>query len=201
MAQLLRFLAPFIAIVCLNLAHAQGTFIYDQRSSYETNLLEGTTGIQSNQPMGQSFTPTLSSIGFIRLWLYDGAFPNGVPGSAYINLRSGSINGPILGSTSLVPLPANSVGFTDFIFDTPVALTPGTQYYFQPVLQDSLSRGLNQANYFYAGGTLILNGQPDPRDRDLWFREGIIIPEPSVVSLILLSVGIFAWRKRKCGTS
>jgi hypothetical protein len=44
-------------------AFGQGTFVYDQQS---TNLIEGAAGLQSGQPMGQSFTPTLSSVGLSR---------------------------------------------------------------------------------------------------------------------------------------
>jgi hypothetical protein len=43
-----------------------GTFIYDQQSSTEANLGEAAVVIQSSQPVGQSFTPSLSSVGFIR---------------------------------------------------------------------------------------------------------------------------------------
>jgi hypothetical protein len=189
-------------LLCLPIcAHAQGTFSYDQQSADEANLIEGGVAIQSNQPVGQSFTPTFSSVGFIRLWLYDGAFPNGAPGTMYLNLRSDSINGTILGSTGLVALPANSTGFTDFLFGSPVSVQPGSTYYFQPVLQDSLSRGLNQANYAYSGGTLLLNGVPDPQGHDLWFREGIIVPEPSNIALALSGLACFAVlirRRRNC---
>src|SRR5450759_4846854 len=81
-------------------AVGQGTFIYDQQSADETVLAgEGGGILQSNQPFGQSFTPTFSSINFIRLWLADGLPGNGLGATVFINLRTNSISGPILAST------------------------------------------------------------------------------------------------------
>src|SRR5882724_468999 len=50
-------------------AHGQGVLIVDQQS---TNQIEGSAGLYSpEQPMGQSFTPIFSLVGFVRLNLYD----------------------------------------------------------------------------------------------------------------------------------
>ena len=49
----------------------QGIFTYDQQSADENGALEGSVGL-GQQPLGQSFTPNLSTIGFIRLYIYDG---------------------------------------------------------------------------------------------------------------------------------
>src|SRR5437867_13447920 len=97
-------------------AKGQGTFIYDQQSvTNDSAVGEGAPAIQSNQPIGQSFTPTLSSIGFIRLFLGDSAF-NGLGATIYVNLRSDSITGPIIGSTDPTFLPDRFSGLTDFLF-------------------------------------------------------------------------------------
>jgi len=40
----------------------------------------------------------------------------------------------------------------------------------------------------YAGGTEFLQGQPG--NNDLWFREGIVIPEPSATSLFVAGFGV-----------
>src|ERR1700692_4283490 len=85
-------------------AVGQETFIYDQQSADEGALADGGGFLQSSQPFGQSFTPTMLSVGFIRWWLIG-------PGTVgdltiYVNLRQNSINGPILGLTEPVLLPS-----------------------------------------------------------------------------------------------
>src|SRR6187549_2747353 len=77
-------------------AVAQGTFIYDQQSSDERKLGEQTIGISSSQPIGQSFTPALSSVGFVRLYLAD-PFAVGTGAVVAVNIRTSSITGTISG--------------------------------------------------------------------------------------------------------
>ena len=86
-------------------AFGQGTFIYDQQSADETT--GGGVGglIQSFVSIGQSFTPTLSSVGFIRLRMFDSISGNGIGATVHLNLRSGSISGSILSSTDPVFMP------------------------------------------------------------------------------------------------
>src|SRR6266403_3568645 len=125
-----------VAVLLLPLfANAQGTFVYDQQSSDESN--GGSTGyfIQTGQPMGQSFTPSLNAIGFVRLNLFDQNRNNGTGAIVYVNLRSDSITGPIIDSTAPVALPDNfgPNGFVNFLFGSNVPLQPGTKYYLQPV--------------------------------------------------------------------
>jgi hypothetical protein len=50
--------------------------------------------------------------------------------------------------------------------------------------------GVNKGNYNYPGGTAFYHGVSDPTE-DLWFREGIVVPEPSSIFL-LLTGGAFA---------
>ena len=75
-------------------AWAQGTFIFDQQSSTNESALGGLWLIQNNQPFGQSFVPTLSSIGFVRLYIFPGG-PAVPDGTINVNLLSGSITGPV----------------------------------------------------------------------------------------------------------
>jgi hypothetical protein len=175
-------------------ARAQGTFQYDQQSVFnDTTLGETASGIMANQPMGQSFTPSLSSVDFIRLQLYEGNSGTGPGTGVYLNLRSGSITGPIVSSTAPVFL-ANGwlAAYVTFTFPTPVPVTPGVTYYFQPIVQSGdWSVGTYNPGYNYPGGTAIGRGIPNPAS-DLLFREGIIVPEPSSASLLLLAGGV-AW--------
>jgi hypothetical protein len=84
----------------------QGTFVFDQQSSTDEVTLSGNTTIQQLQvPYGQSFTPTLPSIAFVKLKLNDRFPGNGLGATLYINLHSGSIGGPVVGSTDPILLP------------------------------------------------------------------------------------------------
>lgn len=172
------------------LAPGQGTFIYDQQSSDETNLQEGGAHLGTDQP-AQSFIPALSSVGFIRLFINDVSLGNGVGGTVYLNLRQSTLSGPILASTQPVTLPDSFGGTVSFYFDANISVTAGQPYFFEPILQtgDDLLANVS-IQYNYAGGTAYLQGQPASLGKDMWFREGII-PEPG--SIALLSFGSAIW--------
>jgi MYXO-CTERM domain-containing protein len=179
----------------------QGTFVYDQQSvTNDSNGGEGVPTIQLSQPVGQSFTPTLSSVGFVRFFLIDAAF-NGLGATVIVNVRSDSITGPILGSTDPVFMPDGFGGRTNFVFSTPVALIPSSTYFLEPVVQSGDLWGIvDDPNYNYPGGTAFGGGQPAP-PFDLWFREGIVVPEPSGIALALSGLAGFAAlirRHRNC---
>jgi hypothetical protein len=179
----------------------QGTMIYDQSSATNRAFASG-YGIQQSQPIGQSFTPTLSSVGFVQLELDDFNSGNGVGATVYVNLRAESITGPVLGTTDPVFMPDGfAYGITNFFFSTPAAVTPGTTYYFQPVVQSGDHWDLIAGAFDYPGGTFFWSGAPDPSGNDAWFREGVVIPEPSAGVLLLLGGGGFLaiWRVRKRG--
>jgi hypothetical protein len=46
----------------------------------------------------------------------------------------------------------------------------------------------------YAGGTEFLQGQPG--NNDLWFREGIVVPEAGTWALLVIGCGLLVWRRR-----
>lgn len=183
-----------LVVVVMLTSHVfgQGTmFVYDQQSSVDGSYLEGGANIQDSQLFGQSFTPQLSSVGFIRLYIYNGFLGNETAANIVVNLRSDSLSGAILGTSSVVTIPSGAfAGLVDFTFAVPLSVTPGTTYYFQPVVQNNNNLGLLQAGYGYAGGTEIFKGVADP-NKDLWFREGVIVPEPSSVALLLIGAGVF----------
>ena len=184
-------------MVCTLAAFGQGTMIYDQSSATNQGF-GGGYPFQQEQPFGQSFTPSLTSIGFVQMEFLDGAPQPGQGATVYVNLRADSINGPILGSTDPVFMPYHFAhGITDFFFPTPVVIIPGTTYYLQPVVQSGNSQwGLIAATYNYDGGTLFVNGAPSPNGDDAWFREGTLVPEPSSGLLVLLGIaGVCAARR------
>ncbi len=95
-------------------------------------------------------------------------------------LHSGSITGPTIGTSESVFLPYNFNGFVDFLFDAPPSVASGTQYYFQPVVQSGTDAVVANYSdgYNYATREALFQGAPGVAS-DLWFREGIIVPEPS----------------------
>ncbi len=184
-----------VFLFATRLGHSQGTTVIDQQS---TNLVEGVAGLYNYyQPLGQSFTPSLSSVQFISLNLYDGDPSPSLGGTVRINLRSNSITGTILGISTAVFLPDDFFGVTNFVFSAPVAVSPGVTYYFQPVIESgNLGVGSFVTDGSYTGGTEIYQGVPIT-DRDLWFQEGItVIPEPSSAVLALLGGGVWLFVRR-----
>jgi hypothetical protein len=177
---------------------AQGSLLYDQQSSDESFSAESSVALTSTwQPVGQSFTPSLPAVGFIALQLYDGDIFNGRGATIVINLRTDSITGPILGSTVPSLIPNGFGGYTNFFFSLAVAVTPGATYYFQPVIQsgDAFGAGRLVPGSDYLGGTEYIKGLPGTDD--LWFREGMVVPEPSATILALLGGTAAIWFRRK----
>ena len=128
--------------------YAQG-FVYDQQSATGPVAVVGNGNadgldIQEDSPLMQSFTPSLSSIGFVQFELADipGNGNNGA--TVYVNLWTGSTltnTATFLGSTTSTYMPNGFVnnglgvaGITNFSFSTPITLTVGQTYYLQPVV-------------------------------------------------------------------
>lgn len=183
----------FLPLFCL----AQGTMVFDQTSAPENANGEFANAIQSNQIIGQSFTPSLNGVGFIRLFTGDSSV-NGVGATLYVNIRSGSISGSVIATSTPVFLPDGFLGRTNFFFATEVPVTPGTTYYFQPVVQSGdtwqIISDIGQ-NFSYPGGVAYFHGNPSASE-DLWFREGVVVPEPSVAALVFLGAGLY-WSSQR----
>jgi hypothetical protein len=70
-------------------------------------------------------------------------------------------------------------------------------YFFQPVVQSGDSWSVVAYNsYNYQGGNAFEQGLSLP-SIDLWFREGIVVPEPSSLSLLIGSGVLFYVRRAK----
>jgi hypothetical protein len=172
---------------------AQGTLLVDQQSFDLATAITGT----SISGIGQSFTPGFGSIDYVQFGVADlnqGSF-------LFVNLRQNSMSGPIIGSTDTQPVPLNNGHVpTTFLFSTSVALNPGTQYFLEPVIvvnafQITILTSAAGANP-YPGGT-ALDGNTSA-GFDLWFAEGVVVPEPSTWALFGLGgVVLFAakWRR------
>jgi hypothetical protein len=181
-------------------AHGQGTLVVDQQTE-PVGFAEGPVVIQSYSSVGQSFTPGLNSIGYVALALADNT-PGIGSATLYVNLRSGSVTGTILDSTTPVFMPADT-GYviTDFYFPAAVSLTPGTTYYFDVNVQSGSQWLVYGSVPDYAGGSEFLNGVAQPLD-SLWFQEGNVVPEPSATWLALAGGSIFLcfrhWQIKSC---
>jgi len=192
------------AILTLGRTQAQGTFVpfnwprvYDQECTLtgrEGDPWRGLVYVRSASPLGQSFTPTLPQVGFLQVCMswdsHDGLT---------VNLREDSITGPIIGSLGpYTSLPWNIVyHYAEFAFASPVAVIPGRRYVFELVQNGN---GAAQIAYYpagmidYAGGSAIWKGS-EIAGVQLWFREGVVVPEPSTVVLLLFGgIVLAAWR-------
>jgi hypothetical protein len=189
-----EFLAAFVSLAAL-CAGGQGsiTYQYDQQSStneFNLGYSGGTVFQVLGTNTGQAFTPTLSGVDFIRLKIGDGNPNDGLGSSWFLNLRSTSITGPILGTTATVDLPNGFTGVQNFFFPNTIPLTPGTQYFFDVNTPDGASWRVDVEGFNYPGGNGWANGHEG--GGDYWFREGIIVPEPSPAALLLLGGAAFA---------
>jgi len=188
-------------LLAASLAWGQGTYVYDQ----QTTTGDGAPGYGAGRyigfwraPWGQSFTPSLDTVGFIAIPMDD--YTGGFGGATvWVDLLSGSISGPVIASSEPVNLTAGFNGTYYFIFSTPVPVTPGVEYFFVPqegfggtgvdILTDEQS---------YPGAAFYDHGIGYPRV-DLVFREGTITPEPSPVVLLMLGGGALALFRRVKG--
>lgn len=170
-------------------SYGQGTLQYDQQVSPLTP--PGGTFSIAPDPTGQSFIPTLSSVGFAEFYFDDASF-NGIGATISVNLWSGSIGtGTLLGTSDAVSTPDFFNGAATFLFTTPVSVTPGTIYYLQPFIQSGDPIQLGVVGNNYANGAGYLHGVQQAGD--FWFREGTVVPEPSILSLSLIGIGFYTF--------
>jgi len=95
-----------------------------------------------------------------------------------------------------MPETPSGIGVTNFFFSTPVPVVPGTTYFLEVIVQSGDIWGLNTVPDLYSGGTMFYQGAAQPL-QDLWFREGIIIPEPSTMALLITAGALFCARPQK----
>lgn len=170
----------------------QGTVIFDQQS-LSPNGGEGTVYLSALQQGVQSFTPAMPGIDFASFWFLLGNSP------LHVNIRGNSITGPILSTTPDL-MPTTSGPLT-FFFPTTVQLTPGTPYYLELVpVNGNATLSYGWSGQTYPGGIGYINGQPLAPGADFWFREGVVVPEPSTFALLVLGISALACSRfrRRC---
>ncbi|HLX72913.1 MAG TPA: PEP-CTERM sorting domain-containing protein [Verrucomicrobiae bacterium] len=161
-----------------------------------------TWNVTEGNPIGQEFTPTLTSLNFVDLYTQDFNFAKGATGGVVsVEIRSQTINGPILGTSTADSLPGGFDGITRFNFTTPVALHPGSMDVIEIVHDSGDDWGvgiITPNNPPYPGGQWILQGSRET-EGDMWFDEGIAVPEPSALALFC-TAGCLLLAKRKFKT-
>ena len=73
-------------------------------------------------------------------------------------------------------------------------MTSGTTVFFDVVVDSGDPWGIVAYPYNYPGGTGYANGVADPND--LWFREGIVVPEPGTCLMLFAGFGALILRCR-----
>jgi hypothetical protein len=145
--------------------------------------------IEFFSPIGQEFTPLLSQLDVVELFTTD--FSGGAGASLQVNIRSGTIAGAILGTSSIVNVAGGFQGVTHFDFAASVALVPSALHVIELVHVAGGAWGVGSSggpNSTYSGGNQILQGAPQTNN-DLWFREGLAVAVPEPTTLLLLGIG------------
>ena len=173
--------------------------IEDQASGQVGEIVVVALNTPTNQIV-QSFTPTLSGIGFVQLQTVIAALDPGSLGlTVVVQLREGGSLGPVIAATTPLFLQNLGTEFTPFFFPDNVPLTANQPYYFEPVVLGggALDVAIKTPGP-YDRGNLFLNGGPANPLSDLWFREGLVVPEPGTGVFVLMGlVLLFGWSRRR----
>jgi hypothetical protein len=190
-----------VVVLAATIGVAQAGEIIDQSNTNFTPPLF--QSIQFFTPIGQSFTPQLTSLNFFDVFTEDFATP-GMGATLEIEIFSGVLQN-LLGTSQPTVLPDNFAGPTHFIFASPVSLVPGDLYSAQVIVTSGDNWGLGSSGgpgSTYPGGDEILQGVPQSNN-DLWFQEGITTTTPEPSTLLLLGsglVGLAGATRRRLGS-
>ena len=184
-----------VAVCCwLAAANAlsQGLLV-DQASGTPNEITTESTTLPGNAIV-QSFTPSLSAVGFVQLQTYISAASSGE--TVMINLRQDAYNGPIVRSTDPVFLINKGTAINTFYFSGNVPITQNQVYFFEPMVLSAGNWNIGYKPSSYDRGDMYSNGTPSGGFVDLWFQEGIVVPEPGTVGLLFLGTSLFLWYRR-----
>lgn len=154
--------------------------------------------------MGQSFTATSSEaqVRAVSFLTGDIINPQLSDPTITLQLRNGiGYTGTVLGSQTVPSIPKSTPPLTwiDFVFASPLALTPGQTYTLEFSATNVGSTALSYAfanNNPYSGGTLILpDGMPVGHE-DLAFRV-LAVPEPTIYALCMIIGATFCFCRRR----
>ncbi len=205
----------FYCGVVLSLMPLQGATVIDQQVKYSGNFFLGLP-LRMDNSLGQSFTPSLSSIQFItinalgsmdntpvqttlriRLFLGEDRSTDAIALSPDIVVRSRTVELPA-GEFTLV---SHVVDPVTWLFDSPVSLDPGIRYsfYIDHISGDDLwwSAPLESS---YAGGRALFTspfGDVENESMSFSFSEGVLIPEPGSFFMMGGAALIFSILRRR----
>lgn len=149
-------------------------------------------------PFGQTFTPTMPTVGtiWLRVRNMNVGFPYEQDKRLTLNLRAGDdLSGAVLATATanveaVIGALSGGQGLIAFYFD-PVPVTRGLTYSFE-VRADTERYGINwQHNNWYGGGSVIALGSAVPGS-DLYFGVSAAVPELGTYQLLLLGLGLMA---------
>jgi hypothetical protein len=169
-----------------------GTITIDQQNTV------GTSPSSYVAEVGQTFTPTLSSIDSAIFTLESA---NGSTSSVVVEVREGvGFSGSLLGTSNPVTVAARTFQSFEFDFPTSIALTPGDVYTLMiSVMSGAAVSAEFSASNPYAGGEGVDNGGRGASTVDLVFSEGAVdAPEPASIALALTGLaGLGLVRRRR----
>lgn len=159
----------------------------------------------SDASTGQEFVPTLPELDFFDYFTADLNPDDAMGVTLRVEIRSDSPLGPIVGTSKETSLPNRFEGVTHFRFPSLVPLVPTSRYVAIVSIRSGasdweLTLDNNQLLDDYPRGRLFFSGLPYEQriginiNTDAWFREGLIIPEPSAIRLCVLGAVLAAVR-------
>ena len=166
-----RLVAALTVLVFTVLPVRAEQYIWDQTNDSFAPPLTQNVIIYS--PIGQEFVPNLTYLDVVQLWIMDFTIGSTLPADFIVNIREGTIEGPVLGTSTTMTLPGGFDGVVTFELET-VPLVPQTLYVIELVQTSNRNWGVKSSGGPYSTyplGRQILRGEPQ-ENNDLWFREG-----------------------------
>jgi len=153
---------------------------------------------------GQSFMPSLSGVDFVVLNIEAaGGHASTPPGNYLLEIRQGQgDSGPLLGTSNPVLLPTGLPPTNiEFDFSSVVPLMPGDLYSLVVNNADPGSGSNFLVGYSTAAGYSAGSGFGSATgDYDLYFQEGLIVPEPATLGMLaagFVGAGLMRCRRKR----
>jgi len=182
---------------------AQNAFAHGTVDQSFTGPFAGFGSVTTFEAFGQEFTPTVSSLVAVDVFLQpNAAAGTGTTDTQTVTIRSDSKSGTILGSASKVVtgVAGDPISPQHFDFDPPVSLTPGSIHVVTVKVQSSTAfNWLILEGNPYPGGSAIGFPSPPFDDPDLGFATYFILPVGGnfvpldTTALLLAGAQSFSW--------
>ncbi|HMB68661.1 MAG TPA: hypothetical protein VKU85_05095 [bacterium] len=150
-------------------AAASGPFGFRVDQQNTDVLGGGARSISALGPIGQEFSPSLTSLTDVVLYTKDFAPHNGAGATLTVRIHERTIDGPVLGESDPVHLHDNFSGATHFRFQ-PISVLPTGVYVIEVLAQGDNWAAVSSMDHYGLGRTIVL-GDPIANE-DLIFMEG-----------------------------